>query len=62
MHQPSKAVLHNDITFDIYSDGKKLGSLTLSKGSIDWWPKRRRSGKRISWERFAAVMDDLASK
>lgn len=60
MYQPRKAMLHSDVSFEIYSDGKKLGTMTISKGSIDWWPKRRRSGKRISWERFAQAMDELA--
>lgn len=60
MRQPSKVMLHNDVVFDIFSDGKKLGTLTISKGSVDWWPKRRRSGKRIRWEKFAAAMDELA--
>ena len=55
----NKAVLHNDITFDIYSGGDKLGSVRISKGSIDWAPARRRSFKRISWERFATTMNEL---
>jgi hypothetical protein len=60
MSQPSKMMLHNDVGFDIFSDGKKLGTLTISKGSIDWWPKRKRSGKRMTWEKFATLMNEQA--
>ncbi|WP_299926129.1 hypothetical protein [uncultured Nocardioides sp.] len=35
MYQPRKAMLHSDVSFEIYSDGKKLGTMTISKGSID---------------------------
>jgi hypothetical protein len=59
MSQPAKAVLHSDITFDILSDGQKLGSMRISKGSIDWTPKGKHAAKSITWERFAAAMDLL---
>jgi len=58
MSQPSKTILHSDITFGIYSAGKKIGSVRISKGTIDWAPSRSRSFKKISWERFAAMMND----
>jgi hypothetical protein len=59
MSQPDKQVLHSDITFDIYSDGEKLGSLKISKGSVDWTPRHKQRPRQIKWERFAAVLDDL---
>ena len=59
MSQPDKQVLHSDITFDIYSDGEKLGSLKISKGSADWTPRHKQRPRKIKWERFAAVLDDL---
>jgi hypothetical protein len=60
MTQPSKHVVNSDVRFDIHSNREKLGTLTISKGSIDWWPRSKQSGKKISWERFAKVMDELA--
>lgn len=62
MSQPSKQVINSDVRFDIYSNKEKLGTMTISKGSIDWWPKRKQSGKRISWEKFAGVMNELAGE
>lgn len=62
MSQPSKRVVNSDVTFDIYSDNTKLGAMTISKGSIDWWPKGALSGRRVSWERFAAAMDELVGR
>lgn len=58
MSQPAKTVLHSDITFDIYSDDKKLGSVRISKGTIDWAASRSRTFKKIEWERFARLMTE----
>jgi hypothetical protein len=59
MSQPSKAVLHNDVTFEIFSDEEKLGTLKVSKGGADWTPSRRHNAKTITWETFAKAMDAL---
>lgn len=58
MSQPSKTVLYSDITFGIYSGGKKLGSVRISKGTIDWAPSRSRTFKKMTWERFASIMNN----
>lgn len=55
--QPSKTVLHSDISFSVLSDGALLGELRISKGSIDWRPANRRSAIRMKWERFAQLME-----
>lgn len=59
MWQPAKSLLNSDLYFDVYSDGQKLGTMSLSKGSIDWFPKGKQKSKRITWERFAAAMNYL---
>jgi len=59
MSQPAKQVLHTDVTFDIYSDGEKLGTMRISKGTLDWTPKNKQRPKKIRWERFAAIMDEV---
>ena len=41
------------------SDGK-LGELEIGRGALYWTGKGRQKSKRLSWTRFAEMMDDLA--
>ncbi len=54
-------VLHSDVVIDVLQDGDKLGTLTLSKGTIDWRPRHAKSGKaketQLTWSRFAELME-----
>jgi hypothetical protein len=56
---PDKPLKNVDTTIAIWSDGDKLGELHISRGTVDWKSKRKRSAKRLSWERFAELMDAL---
>jgi hypothetical protein len=53
-------VLNSDVRVEAKRDGTLLGTLTLSKGSIDWRPSGRHRGKggeiQLSWAAFAEVM------
>jgi len=53
-------VINTDISFKVKQDGKLLGTLTLSKGSIDWRPRKKHSGGdaeiRKSWTAFDKLM------
>ena len=60
---PQRVLLSKDIEFEVNSDGKKLGMLLISKGNIEWVPAKNSAKKhRFSWERFAAVMEQLGSE
>ena len=54
-------VQNSDVVIVVKKDNDKLGTLTLSKGSIDWLPKHAKSGKKsetqLSWTEFAALME-----
>ncbi len=54
-------VLNSDIVVVVRKDSEKLGSLTLSKGSIDWRPKNARPGSKsetqLTWAKFAELME-----
>ena len=41
-----------DAYFEIYEDGKKLGTITISKGSIEWYPKNAKQPYEFSWGEF----------
>ena len=51
------SVASTDVEFTVRSDGRLLGRVQISTGSIDWFPspnKKRRF--EMSWERFARLM------
>lgn len=58
MYQPGKTVLHSDVTFEILSNKSKIGELRISRGTIDWCPPGHQKFRSISWERFAAIMNE----
>jgi hypothetical protein len=45
-----------DIEFDVFQDGRKFGTLKISKGSIVWFPRDTTNGHRADWERFDQLM------
>ena len=58
MRQPNEIVMNADIEFIVREDGKKLGELHVSKGSIEWLPNNGRFKRRMSWSKFAERMSD----
>ncbi len=55
---PAKLILAKDVEFDVKSDAKKLGTLLVSKGNIEWVPANHSvRKKRLSWEKFAELME-----
>jgi hypothetical protein len=57
MSQPSKTVLHRDVTFEIFSGNVKLGEMKISKGNLEWTSRSHQKSKRITWERLADLLD-----
>lgn len=48
------------LTLEIYRRQEKLGELQIGRGSLYWWGAHRQKEKRVSWGRFAQMMDELA--
>jgi hypothetical protein len=44
----------------IYADQEKIGTMIIGSGSLSWKGGKRQIVKRISWSRFAEMMDALA--
>lgn len=41
------------------TNGRKIGALKFSKGSVEWWPKGNSvNAHKYSWEQLAAVLED----
>ena len=58
MRQPSEQIVSVDVEFIIREGGKKLGELHVSKGSIEWLPSNGRYKRRMSWSKFANMMQE----
>jgi hypothetical protein len=50
----------SSITLDISARRLHLGTLEVGRGSFFWTGKHKKKSKRISWTRFADMMDHLA--
>lgn len=54
---PAQSVRNTDLVINIKSDGRQFGRLLVSRGSIDWVPANSPVTRRMTWERFAELMD-----
>ena len=44
----------------VHAQTSKIGQLEIGQGGLYWWGRNRRSFKRLSWTKFAAIMDEIA--
>lgn len=51
-----------DTELGIYQDGKLLGTLAISNGSLVWWPNGTTYGHKMSWGRFDQMMKENAKR
>ena len=58
VHALSKA--GTALNLEIFSAGQKIGELEVGRGSLYWTGRARHRSKRLSWTRFAEMMDQLA--
>jgi len=58
IHELTKA--GTSLTLEISAAGEKIGQLEIGRGGLFWWGGRRHKSKRLSWTRFAEIMDHLA--
>jgi len=58
IHELTKA--GTSLTLYISAAGEKIGELEIGRGGLFWRGGRRHKSKRLSWTRFAELMDRLA--
>ena len=53
----STYVVNADIELEVKSDGKKLGTLEVSKGGVAWKPKHAHKSKHMDWKPIADFIE-----
>lgn len=53
---PGATMGKKDAFFDIYKDGKKLGTITISKGAIEWYPASAKQPIKLTWTQFDRLL------
>ena len=47
----------SSMELDIYAQDEKIGTIIIGRGSLTWRGGRRQRDKRLSWSKFAELMD-----
>ena len=55
---PAQSIKNADMEIVIDADGRRFGRVKISRGSIDWVPANGTVTRRLSWEKFAQLMDE----
>lgn len=52
-------VLNTDTELVIANKAGKLGSLKVSRGGVEWWPRgNSANAHKCTWEKLAAVLEE----
>ena len=62
MKLPPREIKRADVSFKVKRNGKLLGTLEISNGSIVWYPSGTTYGSKMSWAKFDKMMDENASR
>jgi hypothetical protein len=55
---PEAELRKKDAFFDIYQDGSKLGTITISKGAIEWYPWKAKRPYKLRWATFDKIIKE----
>ena len=58
---PTRSLGRADVEFQVKKDGSALGTLTVSKGSLVWFPTGSQYGFKLGWSKFASRMEQHAT-
>ena len=59
---PKRPLGRADIEFTVKADGAVLGTLTVSNGSLVWFPKGTTYGCKMGWNKFDRIMQEHATR
>ena len=49
---PSREIGLSDVIVEIFEDQEKFGTITISKGAIEWYPANAKKPYKMEWEQF----------
>lgn len=56
MSLPDVVLSSKDAQIDIFKNGSKWGTILISQGSIEWYPKNAKQGYSLSWSKFDKII------
>src|SRR5687768_864064 len=59
---PKRELGREDIEFVIEQDGKRFGTLLVSKGAVEWRPTNKVYRRKLNWTRFDQAMRESGRK
>jgi len=62
MTLPPREVTRADAKFSVERDGKKFGTLEVSRGSVVWFPPYTQYGLKMGWGKFHQMMEENATR
>ena len=49
---PARELGNSDIVIEVFSDEEKFGTITISKGALEWYPANAKKPYKLGWLRF----------
>jgi len=62
MKLPPREIKRADVEFAVEQNGRKLGTLEVSNGSLVWFPAYTTYGQKIGWQKFHELMEQKATR
>ena len=55
---PNRPLGKADVTFDVWADDEKLGTLAVSQGAVVWFARNNTKGRKMNWTKFDEFMQE----
>lgn len=59
---PERPLGYADLEFNVKSDGETMGTLKISKGSVEWRSRDDKYGYHLDWTEFDKIMQGNGTK
>lgn len=59
---PERPLGKADVEFAVKRDGKPVGRLKVSNGTIVWVPKQKTYGFKVNWKKFDQLMEEYGEQ
>jgi hypothetical protein len=59
---PEAEVVNKDAVIKVRADGRLVGTITISRGNIEWYSNHWKKPTRLTWTQFDRIMHENWSK